>query len=98
MKISGALLPSFYELGFIVSDQLRAISMIDASFQFSNFRSKCIKFIFSSVFELENIFKAYIHGRLGQAIFNIDFAALCPQIRTAGGRIDFSTMGRRICA
>ena len=46
MKISGALLPSFYELGFIVSDQLRAISMIDASFQFSNFRSKCIKFIF----------------------------------------------------
>ena len=50
MKISGALLPSFYELGFIVSDQLRAISMIDASFQFSNFRSKCIKFIFSSVF------------------------------------------------
>ncbi len=52
MKISGALLPSFYELGFIVSDQLRAISMIDASFQFSNFRSKCIKFIFTSILKM----------------------------------------------
>lgn len=99
MKISGALLPSFYELGLIVPDQLRTISRIDIPFQFPYVRSKCNKFIFSFVFEIDDIFKAYIYGRLGQTFFNMDFAALRPQVCTiAGWGIDFSTMGNRICA